>query len=82
MKEYFNEEKEAKKKNIKQTILKIACYLIVLPFLFVKKVQLYHVTIVVLLLVIYFLAYDNIELNYKDRKNFNDYILKYLKEKR
>lgn len=82
MEEYFNEEKEAKKKNTKQTILKIACYLIVLPFLFVKNVQLYHIAILLLLLVIYFLAYDNIELNYKDKKNFNNYILKHLKEKR
>lgn len=81
MEEYFNEEKEKRKKNIREIILKIVFYLIVLPFAFLKDVQAYHAIIIFLIVVIYCLARYNIELNYDNRKKFNDYVLKPLKER-
>lgn len=78
MKEFFNEEKEEKKKNIKKYLIDITLYIIWIMFLFIDEPELYHVIILILIMSICFLLQENIELKYENKKRFNDYIQRYL----
>ncbi len=78
MKEFFNEEKEEKKKNIKKYLIDITLYIIWIMFLFIDEPELYHVIILILIMSICFLLQENIELKYENKKRFNDYINRYL----
>ena len=78
MKEFFNEEKEEKKKNIKKYLIDITFYIIWIIFLFIDEPELYHVIILILIMSICFLLKENIELKYENKKQFNDYINRYL----
>ena len=78
MKEFFNEEKEEKKKNIKKYLIDITLYIIWIMFLFIDEPELYHVIILILIMPICFLLQENIELKYENKKRFNDYINRYL----
>ena len=78
MKEFFNEEKEEKKKNIKNYLIDITLYIIWIMFLFIDEPELYHVIILILIMSICFLLQENIELKYENKKRFNDYINRYL----
>lgn len=78
MKEFFNEEKEEKKKNIKKYLIDITLYIIWIIFLFIDEPELYHVVILILIMSICFLLQENIELKYENKKRFNDYINRYL----
>ena len=78
MKEFFNEEKEEKKKNIKKYLIDITLYIIWIMFLFIDEPELYHVFILFLIMLICFLLQENIELKYENKKRFNDYINRYL----
>lgn len=78
MKEFFNEEKEEKKKNIKKYLINITLYIIWIIFLFIDEPELYHVVILILIMSICFLLQENIELKYENKKRFNDYINRYL----
>ena len=78
MKEFFNEEKEEKNKNIKKYLNDITLYIIWIMFLFIDEPELYHVIILILIMSICFLLQENIELKYENKKRFNDYINRYL----
>lgn len=78
MKEFFNEEKEEKKKNIKKYLIDITLYIIWIMFLLIDEPELYHVIILILVMLICFLLQENIELKYENKKRFNDYINRYL----
>ena len=78
MKEFFNKEKEEKKKNIKKYLIDITLYIIWIIFLFIDEPELYHVVILILIMSICFLLQENIELKYENKKRFNDYINRYL----
>ena len=78
MKEFFYEEKEEKKKNIKKYLIDITLYIIWIMFLFIDEPELYHVIILILIMSICFLLQENIELKYENKKRFNDYINRYL----
>lgn len=81
MKEFFNEEKEEKKKNIKKYLIDITLYIIGIMFLFIDKPEIYHVIILILIMSTCFLLRENIELEFENKKQFNDYVLK-LQEKK
>ena len=68
MKEFFNEEKEEKKKNIKKYLIDITLYIIWIMFLFIDEPELYHVIILILIMSICFLLQENIELKYENKK--------------
>ena len=80
MKEFFNEEKEEKKKNIKKYLIDITFYIIWIMFLFIDKPEIYHLIILILTMSTYSLLQENIELKFENKKQFNDYVLK-LQEK-
>lgn len=81
MKEFFNEEKEEKKKNIKKYLIDIILYIIWIMFLFIDQPELYHAIILILIMSTCFLLRENIELEYENKKQFNDYVLKIQEEK-
>lgn len=81
MKEFFNKEKEEKKKNIKKYLIDITLYIVWIMFLFINKPEIYHVIILILIMSTCFLLRENIELEFENKKQFNDYVLK-LQEKK
>lgn len=76
MEEFFNEEKEEKKKNIKKYLIDITLYVIWIMFLFIDKPEIYHVIILILIMSTCFFLRENIELEFENKKQFNDYVLK------
>ena len=81
MKEFFNKEKEEKRKNIKKYLIDITLYVALIIFLFIDEPKFYHAIILILIMATCFLLRENIELEFENKKQFNDYILK-LQEKK